>query len=403
MPGCSRSSSRSPTRYSGALTQWYVHRGVPLRDDQVGGDQVLEVRLPDLQVGGGLMAHQQPVALRAGRAAARNAADRSARTCGPSALLPVARSGSAARVRVAALGDASTENTRVRTPRQHRDPDVGVRAEARTTGRCRIARAACGERRRPGQAISDALGFEVATADVRAEEVPLAASQRRRVGLDLVNYVADKIAAMVNDEVERIREALVSLCEPLHDAFAWADQLRQERLVELDGDRDYGWLCTHFTRGYARRRLATSDLGPWKLCGTPARNGELWLNDGTYAARVLHTLDDEHVPPPGVNPPRVAFYHNPPLDVADPLFGPANSKMLILWHIDNKTGVPVFRVVRPIGNWKFGDRAKIDLDFILPQTADDLADLQFQPTDEGMELEIPDEKEGGMDVGGSAG
>jgi hypothetical protein len=88
------------------------------------------------------------------------------------------------------------------------------------------------------------------------------------------------------------------------------------------------------------------------------------------------------------------------------LLGPPDDRLLFVWRIDAKTGVPIFRVVRPIGTWKWGDHAAMDIDFILPETAEDLAALEFEPSDEGMELDIPDEDglEGGAeDAGGSAG
>jgi hypothetical protein len=62
--------------------------------------------------------------------------------------------------------------------------------------------------------------------------------------------------------------------------------------------------------------------------------------------------------------------------------------------------------VRPIGNWKWGEHAQTDIDFTLPETAEDLAALEFEPSDEGMELDIPNEdKQGGgtENAGGSTG
>jgi hypothetical protein len=223
------------------------------------------------------------------------------------------------------------------------------------------------------------------------------------VSLDPVKKLGNKITPVVND-VERVRRSFMALCEPLHDVFTWANQVTKKRLTEFEEDPQYGWIKTHNTRAFAHYRLGGRDLGPWKLCGNHARSGELWLTDGSYSTRVLHTLSERDVPPPGRNPARIAYYHNPPLGILEPLFGPANDRLLTLWRVDPKTGVPGFRVVRPIGDWKFGGLAKTDLDFILPQTAEDLANLRFQPTDEGLELQIPDEKEGGtQDAGGSAG
>lgn len=200
---------------------------------------------------------------------------------------------------------------------------------------------------------------------------------------------------MVNVDVERVRAAMADLCEPLHDAFAWAEQKRRRRLRELT-DPSYRWLGTHLIRGFAHHRLAKADLGAWSLTGKHSRNGELWLGDGDYRVRVLHTPDDEAVPAPGSNLQRRAFYLNPPLALypEEPLFGPVNDQLLALWRIDPQTGAPFFRVVRPIGLWKFGSAAKTDLDFLLPETAAELHELYFQPHDEGLELELPKEEPG---------
>ena len=39
-----------------------------------------------------------------------------------------------------------------------------------------------------------------------------------------LNFRRDNITSMVKDHVERVRSALLGLCEPLHDAFTWAER-----------------------------------------------------------------------------------------------------------------------------------------------------------------------------------
>lgn len=211
---------------------------------------------------------------------------------------------------------------------------------------------------------------------------------------------------MTNEaDVERVRTALEDLCEPLHEAFSWADTRRSERLPELSDRASYGWHATHTVRALAHFQLSKSDIGIWSLTGNHARNGELWLSDGSYCARVLHAISDEQVPAPGSNVARLAYYRNRPLPLnwQLPLIGPPNDRLLLLWRIESKTHKPVFRVVRPIGDWKWGYRAKTDLDFFLPETAADLHALQFIPSDEGLELEIPGDEGGAEDAGGIPG
>ncbi|GAA4131921.1 hypothetical protein GTY64_05630 [Streptomyces sp. SID8376] len=206
---------------------------------------------------------------------------------------------------------------------------------------------------------------------------------------------------MVNAEVERICGAMADLCEPLHDAFARAGEENKKRNGDLTG-RDYGWLTTHNVRGRAHLYLTEAELGVWKLTGKHRRNGELWVSDGGYRARILHAPSEKDVPPPGHNAQRRAFYANDPLSIfegMEPLWGPANDRLLVLWRLDAATGAPAFRVVRPIGAWKYGRKEKIDIDFPLPQTASAMSDLAFQPTDAGIHLNIPASKEEGNAYG----
>lgn len=216
---------------------------------------------------------------------------------------------------------------------------------------------------------------------------------------------------MVKAHVERVRSALLVLCEPLHDAFTWAEQLRRKRLPELAEEPDYRWHATHTVRALAHYKLGQNqmrgELGGWKLTGNHSQNGALWLTDDCYVARVLHTLDEEDVPPPGTNRARRAFYRNPPLPDEVPLFGEINDKLLFLWNIDPKSAAVSFRVVRTIGNWTLGAHAKTDLDFPLPQTSEELADLTFEPSDDDLGLDLfSDEEEGeegDTDAGGIPG
>lgn len=199
---------------------------------------------------------------------------------------------------------------------------------------------------------------------------------------------------MLKDEVERVRTAMADLCEPLHDVFAWAGQRRAEALPELS-HAVYTWHGTHTIRALAHSRLLRTNLGTWTLSGNHARNGELWLTDSDYSIRILHALKDNDVPPPGSNRARIAYYHNLPLPLQGKLIGPPNDKLITLWRLDPKTGAPSFRVVRPIGKWRFGGNAEIDLDFALPETAIDLKGLFFEPADEGLdEIHLPKEEDG---------
>lgn len=109
--------------------------------------------------------------------------------------------------------------------------------------------------------------------------------------------------------------------------------------------------------------------------------------------------------PPVATPPERPIYRNRPLALL-PLWGPEDDRLLLLWRIDPKTGTVTIRVVRPIGDWKWGGRQQTDLDFVLPDTSDDLAGLEFTPSDEDLGLEMPasdEHEEGGGSVGSLSG
>lgn len=212
---------------------------------------------------------------------------------------------------------------------------------------------------------------------------------------------------MVNYEAEadRVRQAMLPLCEPLHDVFTTAETTRRDRLPMFDMPQ-YRWAGTHCIRAFAHLELSKAGpgaLGDWALYGNHSRNGELWLTDGNYRVRILHGLSDEQVPPPGSGLTRRAFYCNPPLDSPEPLFGPPSDRLLVLWRIGEKSGAPAFRVVRTIGTWKFGSTEKVDLDFMLPSQAEVLKGLKFTPADDDLELQLPAEENGLGDVDGISG
>lgn len=208
------------------------------------------------------------------------------------------------------------------------------------------------------------------------------------------------------DPARRFRTAFAPLCEPFHDAFAVAEQEWWTRNPDLAASPDYRWCETHFVRAFARHKLLSwrDRITPWKLTGRHSQNGALWLSDGNFRVRVLHTWNERDVPPPGSNRARRAFYRNPPLLPGMPtLFGEPNDRLLMLWRIGG-SGLPSFRVVRTIGAWSWGANQEADIDFELPSTADELAGLAFEPTDEGIHIEMPlDDQEEDGSAGGLSG
>lgn len=199
---------------------------------------------------------------------------------------------------------------------------------------------------------------------------------------------------------------VADLCEPLHRAFEYGvEQSAESRRLTRQTDRDYDWLGTHQARAGARQHLLDERVGDWKLVGNHSRNGELWLANGFTTLRMLHTLSSEHVPAPGPNRARRAYYCNDPLpgmEAEHQLALMDRSKLLGLWRVtDWKTFQVGIRVVRTVGTWKYRARARTDLDVLLPRLVDDFGDLEWVPNDAGMELDIParDDMEEGEEDG----
>ncbi|MFE2240053.1 hypothetical protein ACFXCU_11230 [Streptomyces virginiae] len=232
--------------------------------------------------------------------------------------------------------------------------------------------------------------------------VPSRIRQTGTHNLYTLSFSRDIFTDVIKDEVEHIRAATAQLCEPLHDAFAWAVQRQRTQVPEMSGAA-YGWMRTHMARAHAHHRLGSPSvtLGDWRLSGNHRRNGELWLTNNEYRTRLLHGFRDDHVPAPGPNRQRRAFYQNRPLQkFGQPtLMGPEDNDLLILWRVDAE-GAPLFRVVRTIGTWRFGKEQLVDLDFPLLASAADLHDLHFEPQDEGLELELPEEETNDADGAG---
>jgi len=189
-------------------------------------------------------------------------------------------------------------------------------------------------------------------------------------------------------EVAFLVEAVAPLCEPLHAAFEKASDLAESHFIEYDmTGTTYARERTDLTRAHGRRLLMKSKIGDWKV--TKTTNGQLSLSGGTLSARIMHVGPAGMLPVAGTNAARVSYYCNPPAN----LFGVEGSRLLLPWTIDPETGEIVFRVVRPIGVWGYRERAKVDVDFILPPNSADLSSMQFVPDDNAIELPFGDGEE----------
>lgn len=185
-------------------------------------------------------------------------------------------------------------------------------------------------------------------------------------------------------EPNYFRDLLMPVCEPLHSFL-------EDSGAVADGHfKDHGlpvklwWGRTHLIRAHLAHRLEAATLEGFELKDT-SNNGRLELHapDGS-TVRILHLGPGATVPPPGRSHARVRYYRQQQLQIP----GMQASRLIALWLVDLQ-GFASVRVVRPIGRWKYGQKAKVDVDMTLPRTAAALADLEFVPEDQGLELRLP--------------
>lgn len=202
------------------------------------------------------------------------------------------------------------------------------------------------------------------------------------------------------EEVEYIRDAVAPLCEPLHEALYRGVETGRSFLAEHDlTAAAYNPLLAHIARAGARRHLEVhEDLLEGWLVGPSANNVQLRVARRSMSVRVLRALPFNAVPPPGSNYARVRYY----LNGRASLFGVEDSDLIATWWIDGADEVQI-RVVRPCGRWNYGDSSEVDVDFVLPQSIDTLADLAFEPDDEDLSFDFPAEDEEDEGDAGSLG
>lgn len=189
------------------------------------------------------------------------------------------------------------------------------------------------------------------------------------------------------DHEARLLGSLSPLCEPLYDVLTNSRTSARSRLPDMVGDAEVSSVLTHVIRGLTLLELRTRDLGPWRLI--PQNNAGIQLTDDQHCVRVLHQLSGGSVPPPGPNIVRRRYYSNPTLDLG--IF-PENHNLLALWR-ESREGAITVRIVRPVGQWSFGGRHKVDLDFVLPPLAADLDSLRYDTADEDIVVNLPGEEE----------
>ncbi len=178
-----------------------------------------------------------------------------------------------------------------------------------------------------------------------------------------------------------VLQLLSPVCAPLHD------HLEAASLAAVEHFRKHGiplgdWQQTHLTRAHMHALVRKAPLPRLDLV-EPCINGRLMFASPDGTLRLLHGRRG-NVPAPGKNYARLRYYQQQQLEIP---FGLSSALLGIWWTYPD--GSVAVRVVRPVGKWKFGAPAKIDLDLLLPRTSEDFEELAFHPDDTGLELELP--------------
>jgi hypothetical protein len=206
--------------------------------------------------------------------------------------------------------------------------------------------------------------------------------------------------------IEIVRHALEPLCGELHQTMTACAITSSETRTRLElSESTYSSLGADLTRALTYRDLsARDDLDGWNVEGNHRRRGQLMLRRDMMMLRFLHDKLLK-VPPAGRNAARRAYYSSAARAQTEG-FEHEASMLLAVWHVLEATGEVEIRVVRPIDpNARWGGReTDVDLDFLLPDTREDLAGLTFEQRDEGLTFDFPEEEDGsaGEAAGGDA-
>lgn len=190
---------------------------------------------------------------------------------------------------------------------------------------------------------------------------------------------------------EQVVTSLAPIVETLNLIASEAVTGAEEAASGLDLPRTalYHPTRVHIARAVMRHRLEEAELHDWKVNKLQRMNTPVRLHSEGFDLRFLHTTS--FIPAPGANKARRQWYSNPPLIEQEGLFS-TPERLLALWSADFASGEVAIRVVHPIGTWKHGEKAKIDLSIPLDDTSF-FVDTPFDTMDDEEDIIMPSEIE----------
>ncbi|WP_064722765.1 hypothetical protein [Paenarthrobacter nicotinovorans] len=184
---------------------------------------------------------------------------------------------------------------------------------------------------------------------------------------------------------------LLPLTEPLHEAFALAEDDAVRHLPPYQNAGHMSWLKSGHMRLGVREHLAAKGLSGWSITGNANLTGQLSLtnNDGQVVLRVLKDgrPPKRTVPAAGHNRLRRTYWRNTPLFEfpQEALFGSTKHRLLLLWA-PGADGAFELRVVRPINEGKYRGQVQADFCMELAPTRTDFENLRFVGEDHEEDL-----------------
>lgn len=182
-----------------------------------------------------------------------------------------------------------------------------------------------------------------------------------------------------------ILERMSPLVPVLNAVMAKAVTVAEHAVTDAaEIEAEYRTTRVHVARAKARSLLTARDLGAWQVDENQAKNAALHLYSDDLVLRFLHS--PSVVPSPGTNIARRAWYTNAPMMDNAKLFEEPE-RLLLIWAADFAAGTVSMRAVHPIGTWKYGEKARIDLSVPLDD-GEEFAS-SFDTRDEEEDLDMP--------------
>lgn len=195
----------------------------------------------------------------------------------------------------------------------------------------------------------------------------------------------DNITGMSTALRDLILERMSPLVPVLNTVMAKAVTVAEHAVTDAaEIEAEYRTTRVHVARAKARSLLTARDLGAWQVDENQAKNAALHLYSDDLVLRFLHS--PTVVPSPGTNFARRAWYTNTPMEDNARLFEEPE-RLLLIWAADFAAGTVSMRAVHPIGAWKYGEKARIDLS--VPLDDEDEFASSFDTRDEEEDLDMP--------------